>query len=867
MVGDLSSNRDPARLPQAMRDNDCMAELDSSQVRGVAPIGYRLHLDPAYDPSHDHWLTEASVLVEPMIDPRFCEVMERLGLQHSSEAVWTMPLDDAAPDVLMSLLECVDGSIFHLAARRADRRSWRDGPRERAQPLIDALCSHPALAQLEQQRLAALLMHTIRSTRGPAAHSNLQLEIANDLLRIQAFTHPLARDAGLTEDPLDLDMWQASGRRPPLRLYVDEAMRLVAALREDAWESIGVHVSDEIGLTDVAARLDKALLVYQDADAPGRGRLVVGPGVRKLPGVSLAGRETGQFHTVSISALQADDLVRRAKGLGRLALMDAHVRDVAAMATATACEEPLLRPYQQEAVGVHLATQVGYLNACAVGLGKTVITAVAWQRRIEQLDEQEHSGWRAIVVCPSTLRSQWIRELARFCPAAQAVTLESSGFAQRLQQFEREHGAKPQILVVSYHCLVTCLQHVARRSWSEAVADEPKTLRNTRAKRTRALWRLRDASVVGIALTGTPIERDLDDLGWTVAWTRGNRDLMQGRRRLSRAYDLRLAGEAERMHRDLGPLVFRRDQSEIADELQAVTSEVVILDPTVQELALATAARTGLAEAVAQLDERFARMESDPADRDLARAARRELASLRMSAISGITLARKAASDPEAVAQSASTARHVLDGMGLLQPALEHGGTKRKLVAGMLEDLSSRGEAVLVFTEFNVCARNLVRELRERDVRASTLTSDMSHRAFDAAMLAFQSGELDVLVLGPIAREGLNLQRATVAVNYDLPWVPAWIVQRLGRARRIGASSKRLLLLTVIMAGTIEEQVAALVLSRAAVALAALDLPRKVALGDTELGIAVEALAEADLTGSGQDIELQYARMVLASST
>jgi superfamily II DNA/RNA helicase len=54
------------------------------------------------------------------------------------------------------------------------------------------------------------------------------------------------------------------------------------------------------------------------------------------------------------------------------------------------------------------------------------------------------------------------------------------------------------------------------------------------------------------------------------------------------------------------------------------------------------------------------------------------------------------------------------------------------------------------------------------------------------AIDAFQRGAINLVVTTDFASEGLNLQRAAVVVHYDIPWNPARLDQRNGRAHRIG---------------------------------------------------------------------------------
>lgn len=114
--------------------------------------------------------------------------------------------------------------------------------------------------------------------------------------------------------------------------------------------------------------------------------------------------------------------------------------------------------------------------------------------------------------------------------------------------------------------------------------------------------------------------------------------------------------------------------------------------------------------------------------------------------------------------------------------------------------------------------------------------------------------------------EGLNLERATTVINYELPWVPSELVQRVGRAARIGSTAQHLNVLCPVMAGTIEEQVAEVLLPRAFAALAVLDLHRGVDIDETELGLALGGIIEAADALDASDSFLQQVRGILQAS-
>ena len=97
----------------------------------------------------------------------------------------------------------------------------------------------------------------------------------------------------------------------------------------------------------------------------------------------------------------------------------------------------------------------------------------------------------------------------------------------------------------------------------------------------------------------------------------------------------------------------------------------------------------------------------------------------------------------------------------------------------------------LIFTFAVETARHLHESLAGSH-RAGLVTAGESRigaddvRSPEDVFQAFSAGRLDILVATDLASEGLNLQRASRVVHYDLPWNPVKLDQRNGRARRFG---------------------------------------------------------------------------------
>ena len=92
---------------------------------------------------------------------------------------------------------------------------------------------------------------------------------------------------------------------------------------------------------------------------------------------------------------------------------------------------------------------------------------------------------------------------------------------------------------------------------------------------------------------------------------------------------------------------------------------------------------------------------------------------------------------------------------------------------------------ILVFTEFRATQQMLVDVLDAQGIPTATVNGEMGLRERAIAQQRFRD-TADVLVSTDAGGEGVNLQFAHIVVNWDLPWAPTRIEQRIGRVDRIG---------------------------------------------------------------------------------
>ena len=100
--------------------------------------------------------------------------------------------------------------------------------------------------------------------------------------------------------------------------------------------------------------------------------------------------------------------------------------------------------------------------------------------------------------------------------------------------------------------------------------------------------------------------------------------------------------------------------------------------------------------------------------------------------------------------------------------------------------LAEQDEKVLIFTQFTE-TMSFLQELFRDDYRVVTFHGGMNSKDKDRAIDEFRSpGGAQVMIATEAAGEGRNLQFCHVMVNYDLPWNPMKVEQRIGRLDRIG---------------------------------------------------------------------------------
>jgi superfamily II DNA or RNA helicase len=130
-----------------------------------------------------------------------------------------------------------------------------------------------------------------------------------------------------------------------------------------------------------------------------------------------------------------------------------------------------------------------------------------------------------------------------------------------------------------------------------------------------------------------------------------------------------------------------------------------------------------------------------------------------------------------------------------------------------LLDIVSQGKRVLLFTFSRATLAYLQGRLAPH-VRLAVLhggiVGDDRHRV----MREFREGMFDLLLASRVASEGLDFEFCSAVVNYDLPWNPMEVEQRIGRIDRFGQTEDKVIILNFATPGTIETDIVARLMDR-----------------------------------------------------
>ncbi|OYE00960.1 DEAD/DEAH box helicase [Nostoc sp. 'Peltigera membranacea cyanobiont' 232] len=409
------------------------------------------------------------------------------------------------------------------------------------------------------------------------------------------------------------------------------------------------------------------------------------------------------------------------------------------------------------------------LLADEVGLGKTIEAGLIIAEYLARGMVQS-----MLVLTPASLVSQWQSELSDKFNIA-TITTDNRDPQQPIDEFWTNN---PRI-IASLNTAKSAKHypHVTSRTWDLVVVDEAHHLKN----RTTLNWKLVNAlnKRFILMLTATPVQNSLIELFNLLTLLKPG--LLQTEAAFKKEYvdsrNGRVPKNPEKLRSLMREVMVRNTRALVDVKLPKRFATTITVTPAAGE------------EKLYQDLSEYLRSSEEKLDR-----------------LSRTNLLMRAGSSPGALADSLKQLTKRLPDFELKSLARRAAQVKQVEKAKVLvEMLSKSSQKTLVFTTHKATSTYLAQTLQAANIPFAEFTGGMSLKQKDEAIAAFRDN-VSVLLASETGGEGRNIQFANAIVNYDLPWNPMKIEQRIGRIHRIG-QTQDVFIFNFCLKGSIEEYI------------------------------------------------------------
>jgi len=422
-----------------------------------------------------------------------------------------------------------------------------------------------------------------------------------------------------------------------------------------------------------------------------------------------------------------------------------------------------LYPYQKE--GIRFAFEKGKsIIADEMGLGKTIqAIGTAELMRKEKLIQS------TLIVCPTSLKYQWKREIERFT-GQQAHVIEGLHH-KRIGQYQMDVPYK----IISYNSACNDIKILGKLETDLLIMDEVQRLKNWNTQISMAIRRVQ--SQYSVILSGTPLENKLEELYSVMEfadnfclgpfWKFKAECIVSDETGKVLGYkNLNKVGEMARQR------LIRRTKKQVALQMPERQDKILFVPMTKEQ----REQHDELKYIVVQIVTKWKRMHFlSEKDRNRLMLC---LSQMRMLCDSTYILDQKTRNDTK------------------VDEALN-------IITNLLE---TEGEKVVVFSQWERMTRLIAQELTKREIGFEYLYGGVPSEARGKLITNFADNPCSRVFLSTDAGStGLNLQSAATIINLDLPWNPAVLEQRIARIYRLG-QHRNVQVVNLVSAGTIEEQ-------------------------------------------------------------
>ena len=405
-----------------------------------------------------------------------------------------------------------------------------------------------------------------------------------------------------------------------------------------------------------------------------------------------------------------------------------------------------LLPYQVRGA-VFAACRGRAILADDMGLGKTV-QALA----MAELLRQRRGIERVLVIAPASVKYQWKTEIDKF-------TDRSVKIVEGLLPLRRATYASPEFFTLTnYELVLKDIRYMQELRPDLIILDEAQRIRNWTTATARTIKQLK--SRYALVLTGTPLENKLEELFSVVEFVDGRRlgpafrfvnehRVFDGKGRLTGYRGL------DRIHEQLLPIMLRRTRPEVLKDLPERTDKVFHV-PLTSHQAEPYWEQSDMLAALMRKWER-------------------------QGWLSEI--------DQKRILCYIQNMRMLCNSTFLFDKQTHHSPKLQEFREIMTDFVVGEERKVVVFSEFERMTHLAGEELRKLGIGFVSLHGGVPSRKRGALIEQFRNDPACKVFLSTDAGGvGLNLQAASVVVNFEPPWNPARLEQRIGRVHRLGQS-------------------------------------------------------------------------------
>lgn len=435
-----------------------------------------------------------------------------------------------------------------------------------------------------------------------------------------------------------------------------------------------------------------------------------------------------------------------------------------------AIPEPSLKaklyPYQEEG-GRFGVFKAGVLIGDEMGLDKT-LQAIA----LGVLKREIFGFSKIVVVTLSSLKEQWKREIERFS-SEKALVIEGSPL-QRKAGYKNDDAL---FKITNYEAVLRDVTILSNFRPDIIILDEAQRIKNFSTKTADAVKRIPRRHA--IVLTGTPLENKLEDVYSIVQFL--DPDLLTPLWRFAADHFLLLKNKnnsiggyrnLDLLKEKLKGVVIRRKKEEVLKDLPREVVNNYYIDLNDEQLKI----HGGYARTLAPL---LNKKYLTPMD-----IRRIQVLLLRMRMVCNST--------------------YLIDRETHISPKL-------KELDNIIDELVVQNRRkMVIFNEWTTMTFLIAKHLSDMGIEFVELSGKVAVKKRQNLIDEFTNNpQCRVFLSTDAGGTGLNLQAADCVVNFELPWNPAKMNQRIGRVSRIGQASQCINVINLIAKNSIEERILA----------------------------------------------------------